>query len=158
MKLHSTSIHVKTQQFGFTLMEVLVVLGLLSIFATMGLAFSFDSYRGYVFRGEYTTAVNLLARARNRAINNFNESNHGVAITPTEYRLYATAIYNPNDDTTYESYPRGRAVSIPNIDIIFEELTGNSICGSTPCEHSLTFGYNAQTKTITVNEAGGIMW
>ncbi len=144
---------------GFTLIEVLVVLGMMAIFATMGLVFSFDSYRGYLFRSEYTTTVNLLAKARNRAINNFNESNHGVAILDGEYRLFKTSDYDPSDSDTYESFPRNNELTFDGPEeIIFEQLSGNLIeCdGEDPCTY--TFGYGLKTKSITINDMGGITW
>lgn len=144
---------------GFTLIEVLVVLGMLAIFATMGLVFSFDSYRGYLFRSEYTTTVNLLAKARNRAINNFNESNHGIAILDGEYRLFNTNEYDAGDPDTYEFFPRNNALTFDGPEeIIFQQLTGNlaSCDGEDPCTY--TFGYGLKTKSITINDMGGITW
>jgi prepilin-type N-terminal cleavage/methylation domain-containing protein len=149
---------------GFTLIEVLIVLGMVAIFATMGLVFSFDSYRGYLFRSEYTTTVNLLAKARNRAINNFNESNHAVSILDGEYRLYKIDGYDPGDSATYESFPRNNALTFEGPEeIIFEQLSGNlAECEDEdgnpidPCTY--TFGYGLKTKSITINDMGGITW
>lgn len=144
---------------GFTMIEILVVLGMLAIFATMGLVISFDSYRGYLFRSEYTTTVNLLTKARNRAINNFNESNHGVAILDGEYRIFNTDEYDSDDDSTYDSYSRNNALIFTGpTEIIFQQLTGNlaSCDGEDPCTY--TFGYGLKTKSITINEVGGITW
>jgi len=140
-------------------MEMTVVIGLLGIFATMGLSFSFDSYRGYIFRSEYITVVNLLAKVRNHAINNFNQSSHGIAIRDDEYQLFEVENYDENDETTYVSYPRNKAFSFvgPNM-VIFEQLSGNLVsCDSIdPC--TITFAYGLQTKHVTINDVGGITW
>jgi len=144
---------------GFTLIEVLIVIGMLAIIATMGLVFSFDSYRSYLFRSEYTTTVNLLAKARNRAINNFNESNHGIAFLDDEYRIFKTIDYNPNDNATYESFPRNQSLSFTGPkEVTFEQLSGNltSCDGINPCTY--TFSQDLKTKSININEAGGIIW
>lgn len=144
---------------GFTLIEIMVVIGLLAVFATMGLAFSFDSYRGYLFRSEYTTTVNLLAKARNQAINNFSQSNHTVAILSGEYRIYATDSYDEDDENTYRSFPRNNALTFSGPEeVTFEQLSGNvASCDSLdPC--TITFGYGLRTKSITINDVGGITW
>lgn len=145
---------------GFTLMEIIVVLGLLSLFAVMGLVFSFDSYRGYFFRSEYTMFVNLLEKARNRAANNFNESGHGVAVLDSEYRLFRNDIYDPDDDTTYESYPKNSSITFGGpTDIRFFQLSGNiDSCDGDPAPCEFTFGYANKTKEITINAQGGITW
>lgn len=142
---------------GFTLIEILVVIGLLAVFASMGLSFSFDSYRGYLFRSEYTSAVNLLAQARNRAINNFNESSHGVLILDGEYRLFQ-APYE-DDESTFQSFSRNNELTLTGpTEIIFEQVSGEleTLCDGGPC--TITFGYGLKTKSITINEVGGIIW
>jgi len=160
MKLPNTLILDKKQAaLGFTMLEVLIVVGLLAIFAGMGLVYSFDSYRGEIFRGEYTNVASVVARARNRAINNFNESGHGVTITGTEYRLYPTATYNAADPSTYESFPRNANVTMSgDSEIIFEQLTGNSICGSVTCSKTVGISYGTLSNAVLINEVGGIDW
>jgi len=148
---------------GFTLIEVLIVLGMLAIFATMGLVFSFDSYRGYLFRSEYTTTVNLLAKARNRAINNFNESCHGVAILAGEYRIFRSATCDTDNIDSFESFPRNNALTLTGPEeIMFDQLTGNlAWCEGVVDEDdicSLTFGYGLKTKNVDINYYGGITW
>jgi prepilin-type N-terminal cleavage/methylation domain-containing protein len=146
-------------QRGFTLIEIIVVLGIFSILAAAGLAFSFDSYRGYLFQGEYTSVINLLSKARNRAINNFNESDHALEILSGEYRLYATDEYNASNPATYLSLPRNNELTFsgPN-KVVFKQLSGDlSSCDSVdPCK--ITFGYGFQTMNITINNVGGIIW
>lgn len=152
---------------GFTLMEILVVIGLLAVFATMGLSFSFDSYRGYLFRSEYTSAVNLLAQARNRAINNFNESSHGLAVLDTQYHLLKTNTavpYNATASSTFQPFERNTALTFSGPTFItFEQVSGDlDVCEDEdgdpvdPC--TITFGYGLKTKSITINEVGGIIW
>jgi prepilin-type N-terminal cleavage/methylation domain-containing protein len=144
---------------GFTLIELIVVLGIFSILAAAGLAFSFDSYRGYLFQSEYTSTVNLLAKARNRAINNFNESDHAIEVLSGEYRLYATDEYSASDPSTYLSLPRNNELTFTGpTKVVFAQLSGDlASCDSKdPCE--ITFGYGLRTMKITVNDVGGIIW
>ena len=137
---------------GFTLIEVLVVIGLFSLLAAIGLTFSFDSYRNYLFRSEYTSVINIMSQARNRAINNFNESAYTFEILETEYRIYPTI--KPDE---FETFPRNSSLSISpeTSSYQFFPLSGNS----PDCEPSciITFGNGLLTKTITLNAAGGII-
>jgi prepilin-type N-terminal cleavage/methylation domain-containing protein len=146
---------------GFTLMEVIVVIGLLAVFAVMGLSYSFDSYRGYLFRSEYTSFVNMLAKARNQALNNFNESCHGITILADEYRIFKTDECNLNDVDDYKGFPRNSSLTFDGPDtIMFDQLTGNlnsgSCDGDDPC--TITFGYGLRTKSVEINRFGGIAW
>lgn len=156
MKSHSTYSRSKTT--GFTLIEVMIVMGILAVIISSGLAFSFDSYRGYLFRSEYTSAINMLAKARNRALNNFNESAHAFSIEPNEYRIYAVDEYDDDDASTYEAFPRNPSLAITSAESTFEfeQLSGNSAtCSPSPC--TITFSNGLVVKTITINRAGGII-
>ena len=143
---------------GFTLIEILVVLGILAVIAGSGLAFTLDSYRGYLFRSEYTTVTHMLAKARSRAINNFNESAHGLKILGDQYVLFVGGDYATSDSDLQEIFPRNTALSVAGEDeIVFEQLTGNANdCDSPSC--TITFGYGASVKNITINAQGGIIW
>jgi len=145
-------------QRAFTLIEVLVVMSVFILFSTMGLIFSLDSYRGYVFRSEYTKVVTLLLTARSKAINNFNESAQGVAIVDDEYRIFTSNLYEETNKDTYQSLPRSKALVVTGAARIeFEQLSGNcNACRDIPI--TITFGYGQKTKDININYQGGITW
>jgi prepilin-type N-terminal cleavage/methylation domain-containing protein len=63
---------------GFTLIEIIIVVGLLAIIAGFGLFLSMDSYRGYVFHAEQNLAISVLQKARSQAIVNIDQQPHGV--------------------------------------------------------------------------------
>src|ERR1039458_2199647 len=63
---------------GFTLIEVLVVMGILAILSTMGYLITIDFYKSYAFNAERDTIVSLLQKARAASLSNINESPHGV--------------------------------------------------------------------------------
>lgn len=137
---------------GFTLLEILVVMGLFSLVIGIGMSFSLDSYRNYLLRSETEHAYALLTQARNRAVNNFNEDSHIFAITSSEYRVYPAG-----DSSDPDVYPRNDALTITpdTITIEFEQLSGNVPDCSPSCDIILTNGL--LTRTITINEAGGIL-
>jgi prepilin-type N-terminal cleavage/methylation domain-containing protein len=143
---------------GFTMIEVLIVIGLISVLAGMGLMFSFDSYRGYLARSEQTQVVQMLAKSRNRAVNNFDQDQHGLKITDESVVMFSGNIYD-EDDTANEDFPRNDAVVYEGAtEIVFDQLSGNlEACDVPPsedCEIRMTYG--GITRKVTVNEFGGI--
>ena len=82
----------RTTQSGFTMLEILVVIGLVLMLSTVTLLVSFDTYRGSNFRNDRDLLLATLERARAQSINNLcvgstcnvvqNSRPHGVAIRP----------------------------------------------------------------------------
>lgn len=70
---------------GFTLLEILVVVGLFSVLGSLALFVDFNGYRGDAFRAEKAKLVVSLQRARAEALNNVNKVPHGVALFPADH-------------------------------------------------------------------------
>lgn len=148
-------------------------MGILAIIAGMGLSFSFDSYRGYLFRAEYTGVTHVIAKARNHSVNNYNESPHGVYFDQAnnQYVYFVGDTYNSADPQN-EIYPQNPAFTIDgptglgnDFTIVFEQLSGgvddaHSDCDGTPSDECLiTFsGGGVRVQTVEINESGGIIW
>lgn len=153
-------------QFGFSLIEILVVMGLFALLMAMGVVFSLNSYQGYVFRTEYGNFTHVLAKARNFAVNNFDESQHGIHFEldalpgSYEYTLFVGNTYVDGDPSN-QTFALNRAIAVaaPD-DIVFEQLSGNldetnSDC-TAPC--TITFTYAGKNEVIEINEIGAISW
>src|SRR5271154_5232788 len=85
---------------GFTLLEILVVMGILTVVAGFGLALSLDGYRDYLFRDERDTVIGALQKARSQAINNVCLGSgcsdgvpHGVFLQNSQYTIFQGASY-----------------------------------------------------------------
>lgn len=157
MKSLNTYNPARTAKAGFTLMEVIVVLGMLSIIAAAGMVFSFDSYRGYLFRAEYGNVAHVIVKARNLAANNFNEAPHGVHFEANSYTLFVGNSYDSSNPSN-QVFERNAAITYAYpTDIVFEQLSGNLLsCSTDPC--TLSFSYGSLNKDITINDFGGITW
>ena len=113
---------------GFTLIEILVVMGIFTIFLSGGLFLNTNSFRSYYFDAEEKMLVSLIRAARSRAISNINHTSHGVFVSAQSFVLFQGESYEGNSPTD-EDFPRNKSIQIENTftksTIIFENLTGN---------------------------------
>lgn len=153
MKLRRTSNHSKK---GFTLTEILIVIGLVGIFAAFGMFVSMDFYRSFSFRAEQSIAVSILMKARSRALANVEESTHGVHFETDKYVLFQGTPYvagHPNN----EDINIAPTVSTSGLtEVTFDQLTGKATL--TPGGAILTITSGAKSAVITINDEGRIEW
>ncbi|MDP3741155.1 MAG: prepilin-type N-terminal cleavage/methylation domain-containing protein [bacterium] len=157
MKSPKTSIHRQNSKFkiqnsklGFTLIEVIIGMGILATIAAFGLFISMDVYRGNSFHTERNIIISILQKARSRAVNNINQISHGVCFQSGNYVIFEGPTC---PGTNPETFPRGSSVSStwPS-EIVFDQLTGNTIGGS------ITITDGARTSIVTINNEGRISW
>ena len=143
---------------GFTLIEILIVLGLVAVLASMGVIMGFDSILRSTVHSERDIVVLMLTGARARALANINESAQGVHITDSTIHLFEGASYpgtndrstNRNSNTTVDPEPAT---------IVFSQLRGNATDGSNPCNPcTITLTDGSQTAIIEINSEGRIEW
>lgn len=117
---------------GFTLIEVLVVLSIITVLVSVSLFFDVSSYRGDAFRAERNVLVVAMQTARADALNNINQEMHGVAINPAGYDGYV--IFEGNDYASSNPllrteipaiYPVMLDASSPG-EVVFTQLSGNA--------------------------------
>ncbi len=145
---------------GFTLVEILVTLGIFTLLIGLGLFMSLETYRGSLHRSERDTIVSVLQRARSRAMANVYESPHGVCVDGAAYNIICTDGGDcPNEvEDVVES--KGDAVTVTGIptcssSIAFEQLTGNLVGAVVAIEIQEE---GRPSQTITINEQGTILW
>jgi prepilin-type N-terminal cleavage/methylation domain-containing protein len=151
---------------GFTLIEVVIVIGLIVIIAAFTLVVSLDDYRGYGFRNERDVVVAVLQKARSQAINNmcFGDSctdgvPHGVYFgTPGKYVIFQGAGYNPTDEWNEVIVAENNAVSVSGMDrVTFDRLSGDATIF--PPASTLVFTDERGKESIfTIEDNGRISW
>ena len=117
---------------GFTLIEILVVIGLLTFVGGFTLIVSMDSFRGYSFRSERTMLVAVLQKARSQAVNNMcfgagctDGKPHGVHIAAGSYTIFQGASYVAGDPLNEVVVPQSKAIALSGTtDVVFTELSG----------------------------------
>lgn len=150
---------------GFTLLEILVVMGLILMVVAFGLIVSFDDYRGFTFRNERDIVVNVIQKARGQAINNMcfgtgctDGKPHGVHFDHAgHYIIFQGATYASRDAAVDEiiDAKSDAAVLSGMTDVVFNRLRADAITtgGST-----LTVSQQGRDSVITIESEGRVWW
>lgn len=139
---------------GFTLIEILIVISILSILVGLGLFIGIDFYRGYNLRLERNVAASVLQKARNQSMNNIGQSNHGVYIKDNGFTIFQGPSYvgrNISFDQTILSNPSITRSGLN--EIVFSQLSGQSNASGT-----IILNNGTSSTTINVNYEGAISW
>jgi Tfp pilus assembly protein FimT len=163
-------LNVKSKSLGFTLIEILIVIGILIVIIMFGLFLSFDFYRNYSFRSERNIIISVLQRARSQSMNNINQVRHGVHFqaSPTlQYIMYecpgnilpCTYAASSADIVVNSSYSIN--VTSPSLpfDVVFDQLNGRCIganCTTAPL--AMTISDGVRFYNIAINSEGRIDW
>ncbi len=139
---------------GFTLIEVIITLGIFSIISTFTLLASMDFWRSYSFRSERNLIVGILQKARSQSLSNINQSSHGVYIGTNQYVIFEGSTYSPTDPKN-EVYESASAINHSGMtEVVYEQLSGKT--STTGGNLTLTYGVNQ--SIISTNNAGQINW
>lgn len=155
---------------GFTLIEILVVIGLLSVVGGFTMLVSLQSFQSSSFRNQRDQIVSILYRARSRAVNNMclgtscvDGKPHGVhfdAATKT-HTLFQGERFFMRDTAIDQVFTPSYAITFgPGsiTDVVFAQLSGDAT--TTPAgSWALTLvDPMGKTSTITFGTEGQIQW
>ncbi|MES2059840.1 MAG: prepilin-type N-terminal cleavage/methylation domain-containing protein [Patescibacteria group bacterium] len=118
---------------GFTLIEVLIVIGTITFFIGVSLFVDLNNYRGHAFLAEHAALTTLLQTARANALNNIDQTSHGIALFPADhpksYVLFEGRGYdarNPDMDVVTDvQYGFTFGTGTPSF-VVFSQLSGNA--------------------------------
>lgn len=151
-----------TTSRGFTLIEILVVIGMIAVLGSAILFIDLNSYRGDAFRAERDTIVTLLGQARVDALNNIGEDKHGVAFFPSDapdsYVVFAGDSYaasSPASRQVYRGSYRVQFSPASPAEVVFGQLDGGS---SYSGDITISDPNRAFIFAIAVNAEGGLSW
>lgn len=140
---------------GFTIIELLLVIAIVSVFGAMSWFFGLDMLRSHQLHSQKEQALNLLQIARQKAVSNENEKSYGVRVESNKLTMFE-APFGTNPSTDYVLPITGNvtadSTSLP-LDIIFSQLSGNTTAVSFSLQNSANTNF-----TVSVNEQGGIDW
>ena len=152
-------------QNGFTLIEMLIVIGLIMFIAAMYLFVDMNTYRGDAFRAEMSIIGVTLQTARAESMNNVNQNKHGVAFYPTGvdgYVLFEGNSYSTRDQTKDEVTNASYKINFPSTptEIVFEQLSGNALYNNIYFDGDISLLDTERnlSKVISINHEGRISW
>lgn len=140
---------------GFTLIEIIVVLTIISFIAGLALVISMDSYGSHNSKIEQDKLLGVLQKARSQSLANMNQKPHGVYFdaSSTQYTLFQGPDY-ASRDTSFDlpftllnpPYSLSGATSV-----VFSQLTGTTTQTSVSLNDSIHPVFN-----ICINGEGQI--
>ena len=147
---------------GFSLIEVVLVLALVSLCAGYGMFFTMDSYRSHSFYTDRDALVSLLQHARAESMSNTCGNQnctdgvpHGVAIEPDSYVLFegdSYALRDVSQDISVERSPLMSATGLT--EVIF--AVGSANVAADGVIHLSDVSHHE--SDITVGSEGQISW
>ncbi len=139
---------------GFTLIETIIAVAILTILASLGLVFGIDYYKSYSLNAEQNMVISVFQKARSRAQNNINQSPHGVSLQPNSYVIFQGSSYASRNVAYDQTVPKNPAIGVSGIsEATFEQLNGNS-----QTVGDIVLDNGKRTATISINNEGRINW
>ena len=138
---------------GFTLIEILVVIGILAVLGTFGYLVTIDFYKSYAFNAERDAIVAILQKARSQSLANINESSHGVHFDSNQYVIFQDPVYDSGNSFN-QNIPAAFGITHSGIiDVVFSRLSGDASSGG-----NLILSDGRRSTVISVNSEGQINW
>ena len=134
---------------GFTLVEIMIVIGLILIVISATLPLGGNWYRLNNFDSVYNLTLSSLRKAQAYAIDKKNNTVWGVCLTGSTIRLFAGTCASPTIKNDY-SLPSDITVSG------LSTVTFSNLRGEPSAPQTITIDSGDKTKTITINLLGGI--
>ena len=141
----------RASRAGYTLIEVMVVIVLVSLIAGMGLMISQSSIGRSYASSERDLFVSELTQVRAKALANIDEKAQGLYVNATCYKFFEGNV--PNTAPTCASTDIQKSAPFTGI-YRFAQLTGNAIDGT----GVTTITMSGSSYTVDINAAGRINW
>jgi len=137
---------------GFTLIEILIVLGLIAILTTFVLPTSIYFYRSQQLETHSQGILQTLRRAQLKAISIEKDASFGVYLTNDNYVLFKGVSYATRDVQYDEVYDLSNIITLSGLsEVIFSKFEG--IPNTTG---NIVLNSNSESRTININEMGTI--
>ena len=137
---------------AFTLIETLVVFGIITLVMSVGAIVGIDSITRSTVHSDRNLLVSLLHSARTQALANIDEAPHGLKITNTAFITFEGSSYSVSNPTNQSIERTINTAPIGDTEFVFAQLTGNS------ASSSVTLADGSGSATVTVNSQGRIEW
>jgi len=146
---------------GLSLIEIIVVIGILTVILSFGMLADINAFKGDTLRSEQTTIVSTLQRARSHAMANMFESTYGVCYNTGSYVIFHDGACDKLGSDEIISANANITTTFSTAPIVFDRLTGKLIPQLSPATNEVDITVdsgNGVPKHIKVNNEGTINW
>ncbi|PJE74492.1 MAG: hypothetical protein COV01_00440 [Candidatus Taylorbacteria bacterium CG10_big_fil_rev_8_21_14_0_10_41_48] len=143
----------RRRTFGFTLVETLVVVGIISIISAISLTSLASLSRNEALSANASALAARLRDARARTLASVGGMQYGVYIATTSITFFTGSSYDPSTSTN-DVFALSRYVNASSSiqSVVFERVTGNSSASGTI--EMFLLSDSAKKKTLTVQTSG----
>lgn len=137
---------------AMTLSEIVVVIAIMAIIATVGFGSLFNYYQTSILNADVSFMISILQRTRQRAISNATSSDYSVKFLTDRFVVYPGIVYSSSSSNNENYYLDNGVIvdaSFTNDIITFNNFTGRANQGGSV--QIRAFGIN---KTLNVNSLG----
>lgn len=139
---------------AFTLIEILLVVGILAILVSLISPLALDFYRSQQLDTHTQGIIQTLRKAQLKAMSIEADSEFGVHITNNNYTLFRGNTYNPDD-------PYNEVIDSPTIitvttNPVFSTIIFSKLEGLPSVTGTITLSYDDVSRTISINEVGRV--
>ena len=139
---------------GFTLLEILISIGVLTAIAAAGFPVTLDFYHSHQLTTERNSFIAAIRETRNQALSHVGNTDHGLLIASTSYTIFQGSSYAGRTQSQDQLIPHTDSVVISGPpEIVFQSLSGKA----TSTSFALT-GTDNRTVFIMINTEGMIDW
>lgn len=137
---------------GISLIEVLLVVGILAIALVFTLPVSLGFYESYQLDTQAKGIIQALRKAQLKSMSIENDANFGVYLTNDEYRLFKGDSYLTRDVQYDEIFDLPKIINVSGIqEVVFLKFEGSaSVVGN------IIISNNGNTRSISINRIGRI--
>ena len=150
-----------TRTHGFTLIEVLIVLGLFALIAGLILSSGLRTHSGFTVKDDEDLAIATLQKARSQSMHGICEGSacvgalaHGVHVAPHALIIFQGSSFDASKSTNESMPAQSVATGFAGGDILFAPLSGNVQATGT----IIIFDSGSTTAILTVGTGGQIIW
>ena len=139
---------------GFTLFELLLVIGIMGILAYLSVPLGFSFYRSQTVESVRSQLLETLGKARHNAVSQKYDSRYGVLISTTTGNIISNfTLYQGTSSASVTTNSSFNEVYVqpPNLTIT---ATGSNALASGDINFSKLYGTTTATGTITITFSG----
>lgn len=147
---------------GLTLIEIMVVLGLMAVVGSFALMVSFDAYRDSSYHADRAALIAALQHARAESIDDVCEGEactggtpHGVSIEPSRYVIFQGLSYASRDADADEIIDADPTISHSGLSEVVFAISSGDVAQTGDI---LLTDASGHTSTTTIGSEGQISW